>query len=97
MAHGTCPPLTPALPSLPQNGLHKGSCNCLHALGSGRKWTTSVVHNCPLSPTLRTMPGMGQVLRKYLLNGENKNFLKQARRNYNETPATEISEEYVSS
>lgn len=57
----------------------------------------SVVHNCTLSPTLRTMLGMGQVLRKYLLNGENKNFLKQARRNYNETPVTEISEEYVSS
>ena len=36
-----------------------------------------LVHNCILSPTLRTMPGIEQVLRKYLLNGEKKNFSRR--------------------
>lgn len=33
-----------------------------------------VIHNCILSTTLRSMPGIEQVLRKYLLNGEKEFF-----------------------
>lgn len=54
-----------------------------------------LVHNCILSPTLRTMPGKEQVLRKYLLNGGKKEFLKEAKRHNNGLPVTKISEEYV--
>lgn len=54
-----------------------------------------LVHNFILSPTLRTMPDIERVIRKYLLNRGKKNFLKGAERNNSGAPVIKISEEYV--
>lgn len=71
----------------PGNPLHchrtecLGVCNCLYPPQTETSEDMDrvyLVHNYILSlRSLRTMPGIEQVLRKYFMNGEKKNYLRK--------------------